>query len=220
MNFLGSSFSHLWWQVVTPKSAIRAGVGETSGFLHVLVFHFNVICIFYIQDIEAVIRGQQRHAIHSLSRKKSGDDTSSTMDGQSSAGTTFCFASLVSNSASSSSVVSAHMSNLRVWDFMACFTTMVAHGSDQSSPPTCINVHGHWMTWGWSDMCLSGLERKLDREAEWTGKGGRDMVSRSEGLIRGSILIYVSGCLIPCTWSSIGGTSICHCCDCILNLWV
>ena len=52
------------------------------------------------------------HAIHLLSRRKSRDETSSAVDGQLSAGTTSHLASLVSSSASSSSVVSAHMSNL------------------------------------------------------------------------------------------------------------
>ena len=32
MNFLGSNFSHLGWQVLTPKSTVRVGVREASGF--------------------------------------------------------------------------------------------------------------------------------------------------------------------------------------------
>ena len=76
------------------------------------------------------------------------------------------------------------------------------------------------MTWDWPDMHLSGSERRLNRGVEWTGKRGGGVVSRLEGLVRGSILIYVSGCLIPCSWSSIRGMSVCHHCDCILDLWV
>ena len=82
-------------------------------FLHILNFCFNVICIVYVQDIKAVRWGQQRCAFHLLSGGKSGDETSSAIDGQSSAGTTSHLMSLVSNSTLSSLIVSACMSNCR-----------------------------------------------------------------------------------------------------------
>ena len=102
MNFLGSNFSHLGQWVLTLESTVRVGFGETSGFC----MSWVSICISYVQDIEVITRGQWRHAIHSLSGRKSGDEISSAVDGQFSAGTTSCLMSLVSNSASSSSVVS------------------------------------------------------------------------------------------------------------------
>jgi hypothetical protein len=60
------------------------------------------------------MQGQQRHAIYLLSEGKLATEVaSSAMDGQSSAGIASCFVNLASNSASSSPVVRAHMSNCK-----------------------------------------------------------------------------------------------------------
>ena len=110
-NFSEVGFSFI--AAITNFLGSQSGGQRSLRYLHVLDFHFNVICIFYVQDIKVVIWGQWRHVIHSLSGRKSGDGISSTIDGQSSAGTTSHFMSLVSNSSWSSSIVSAHMSNCR-----------------------------------------------------------------------------------------------------------
>ena len=114
MNSLGSNFSHLGQWVLTLESTVRAEVRETSGVCMSWVsISMSSVFSIYRTSKQLHTRGQQRHATHLLSGRKYGGEISSAVDGQSSAGTTSYPASLVSNSALSSLVVSACISNLR-----------------------------------------------------------------------------------------------------------
>ena len=112
MNFLGSNFFHLGQWALTPKSAVGAGVGETSDFCTSWVStqcHLHFLCTGCWSDYKRTIRACSSFVVW----KKIWGETFSAMDGQSSTETMSHLASLVSNSASSSSVVSTHISNCR-----------------------------------------------------------------------------------------------------------
>src|ERR1700678_718465 len=105
---------------------------------------------------------------------------------------------------------------------MSCLATTKTGRRNQSSSPTCVNIHWHWVSWGWFNMrlCQERSWDGLSLRTEVIGEGDWGTMSRSEGFIRSSVLVYVLSCFIPRSRSNVGGSSVCHCCYCILYLWV
>ena len=108
-----------------------------------------------------------------------------------------------------------------VWNLVSGLTTVVARTGHQCFPSICIHFHGYQVTWSQSGLCLDwGRSQRKQRygwRVEWVG--GRGAVSRLKGFIRSSVLVYVPCSFVPCSWSGVKRSSICHSHHCILYLW-
>jgi hypothetical protein len=92
---------------------------------------------------------------------------------------------------------------------VAGFSTVVTRKRDQNFSSIFIYIHRYWVIQTWSGVCLDhGRLRGRQRKRTERIAGGRGAMNRSEGFVRGSVLVYISGSFVPGHWSSVRGHPI------------